>query len=80
MNKKMVLIDNRYRVPIPKSLAEVLDWRKGDCVQIKLVNLELVQKLLSGEINLDASRQPIIIFNTERKPDEVKKKARTIFD
>jgi len=77
----MTCLDNRYRIGLSKTLCGLLGWKKGDKVDVKLVNIELVQRILSGEINVEG-QTPLIIFNVERKCENGKKNNSrgTIFD
>ena len=73
-------LSKQFRICIPKLLCEALEWKVGDNIEIKFVNIDLIKKILGGEINVDACNIPLIIFNERRIKEDGSKPRRTVFD
>lgn len=74
----MSKIDSNFKLRLPKTICQALNWECGDKIESKLFDEDLLVKLVSGEIKIKNKKMPIILINCE--DEKLVKRNRTIFD
>lgn len=72
----MPKLDSHYRLQIPCSIAQALNWSPGDEVKPKLVDASLVEEIVNGDLKVNRNNV-LLLINSE---DKVAKRPKTIFD